>query len=225
MLFILNHVSLLQRTTVSCRLYLWFYLFPGALFASVACVESLCFLVASSLFNSLYLATRHFMKGFTFLFAAIVLLFPSGIIGWVALPHWLICPHQQAPYKFFINTIYTLQNIYNGNLCFCRYLQCLDQRKGQRGSTAPWPEQRQVHPCVCEVSSSDTGINPVHGSLWCCKRLFDFNTVTGPLMVDSYLSDGNLFKLVTPKWSRLKNEESTSWLTLKPLSDPSMDSQ
>ncbi|MED6233038.1 hypothetical protein ATANTOWER_006087 [Ataeniobius toweri] len=53
----------------------------GALFASVACVESLCFLVGSSVFNSLYPATLHFMKGFTFLFAAIILVIPAGIIG------------------------------------------------------------------------------------------------------------------------------------------------
>ncbi|XP_029372809.1 proton-coupled folate transporter [Echeneis naucrates] len=53
----------------------------GALFASVACVESLCFLVGSGVFNSLYPATLHFMKGFTFLFAAIILLIPAGIIG------------------------------------------------------------------------------------------------------------------------------------------------
>uniref|UniRef100_A0A1A7XPP6 Proton-coupled folate transporter n=2 Tax=Iconisemion striatum TaxID=60296 RepID=A0A1A7XPP6_9TELE len=53
----------------------------GALFASVACVESLCFLVGSSLFNSLYPASLHFMKGFPFLFAAILLFIPAGIIG------------------------------------------------------------------------------------------------------------------------------------------------
>ncbi|XP_029699962.1 proton-coupled folate transporter [Takifugu rubripes] len=53
----------------------------GALFATVACVESLCSLVGSGLFNSLYPATLHFMKGFSFLFAAIVLLLPGGIIG------------------------------------------------------------------------------------------------------------------------------------------------
>lgn len=53
----------------------------GALFATVACVESLCSLVAIGLFNSLYPATLHFMKGFSFLFAAIVLLLPGGIIG------------------------------------------------------------------------------------------------------------------------------------------------
>ncbi|XP_029026339.1 proton-coupled folate transporter [Betta splendens] len=53
----------------------------GALFASVACVESLCYLVGSGVFNSLYPATLHFMKGFAFLFAAIILLFPFGIIG------------------------------------------------------------------------------------------------------------------------------------------------
>ncbi|KAF0030490.1 hypothetical protein F2P81_017221 [Scophthalmus maximus] len=53
----------------------------GALFASVACVESLCFLVGSGIFNSLYPATLHFMKGFTFLFAAVILFIPAGIIG------------------------------------------------------------------------------------------------------------------------------------------------
>ncbi|KAM9359363.1 proton-coupled folate transporter [Symphorus nematophorus] len=69
----------------------------GALFASVACVESLCFLVGSGVFNSLYPATLHFMKGFSFLFAAIVLLIPAGIIG---------------------------------------TLQCLDQRRDHRDTTA-----------------------------------------------------------------------------------------
>ncbi|XP_055751798.1 proton-coupled folate transporter [Salvelinus fontinalis] len=53
----------------------------GALFASVACVEGLCSLVASSLFNSLYPATLHIMKGFPFLFGALLLLIPTGIIG------------------------------------------------------------------------------------------------------------------------------------------------
>ncbi|XP_041796782.1 proton-coupled folate transporter isoform X2 [Chelmon rostratus] len=53
----------------------------GALFACVACVESLCFLVGSGVFNSLYPATLHFMRGFPFLFAAIILLIPAGIIG------------------------------------------------------------------------------------------------------------------------------------------------
>ncbi|KAK3531265.1 hypothetical protein QTP70_015195 [Hemibagrus guttatus] len=53
----------------------------GALFASVACVEGLCSLVGSGVFNSLYPATLHIMKGFPFLFGAILLLFPAGIIG------------------------------------------------------------------------------------------------------------------------------------------------
>ncbi|XP_076832325.1 proton-coupled folate transporter [Brachyhypopomus gauderio] len=53
----------------------------GALFASVACVESLCSLVASGVFNSLYPATLHVMKGFPFLFGAILLLIPAGIIS------------------------------------------------------------------------------------------------------------------------------------------------
>ncbi|XP_062873113.1 proton-coupled folate transporter [Trichomycterus rosablanca] len=53
----------------------------GALFASVACVEGLCSLVASGIFNSLYPATLHILKGFPFLFGAIILLIPAGIIG------------------------------------------------------------------------------------------------------------------------------------------------
>ncbi|KAL0973133.1 hypothetical protein UPYG_G00199390 [Umbra pygmaea] len=52
----------------------------GALFASVACVEGLCSLVASGIFNSLYPATLHLMNGFPFLFGAILLLLPAGII-------------------------------------------------------------------------------------------------------------------------------------------------
>ncbi|CAL8361406.1 unnamed protein product [Merluccius merluccius] len=53
----------------------------GALFASVACVEGLSSLVASGLFNSIYPATLHLLKGFPFLFGAILLLIPAGIIG------------------------------------------------------------------------------------------------------------------------------------------------
>ncbi|XP_051520989.1 proton-coupled folate transporter isoform X1 [Myxocyprinus asiaticus] len=53
----------------------------GALFASVACVEGLCSLVSSGVFNSLYPATLLFMKGFPFLLGAIILLIPAGIIG------------------------------------------------------------------------------------------------------------------------------------------------
>ncbi|XP_017288849.1 proton-coupled folate transporter [Kryptolebias marmoratus] len=53
----------------------------GALFASVACIESFSYLVGSSVFNSLYPATLHFMKGFPFLFAAAVLFIPAGIMG------------------------------------------------------------------------------------------------------------------------------------------------
>ncbi|XP_059186886.1 proton-coupled folate transporter [Centropristis striata] len=69
----------------------------GALFACVACVESLCLLVGSGVFNSLYPATLHFMKGFPFLFAVFILFVPAGIIG---------------------------------------TLQCLDQRRELRDSTA-----------------------------------------------------------------------------------------
>lgn len=52
----------------------------GALFASIACVESLCSMVGFSIFNSLYPATLHFMEGFSFLFGAIILLLPFAII-------------------------------------------------------------------------------------------------------------------------------------------------
>jgi len=55
--------------------------FAGALFASVACVEGLCSLVATGVFNSLYPSTLHFMRGFPFLFGAILLLIPAAIMG------------------------------------------------------------------------------------------------------------------------------------------------
>uniref|UniRef100_A0A8C8S968 Proton-coupled folate transporter n=1 Tax=Pelusios castaneus TaxID=367368 RepID=A0A8C8S968_9SAUR len=55
----------------------------GALFASVACVEGLCSLVATGVFNSLYPASLHFMKGFPFLFGAVILLIPAAVIGWI----------------------------------------------------------------------------------------------------------------------------------------------
>ncbi|KFP97435.1 Proton-coupled folate transporter, partial [Haliaeetus albicilla] len=57
----------------------------GALFASVACVEGLCSLVATGVFNSLYPASLHFMRGFPFLFGAIILLIPAAIIGWMEI--------------------------------------------------------------------------------------------------------------------------------------------
>ncbi|KAM4796842.1 proton-coupled folate transporter [Rhinophrynus dorsalis] len=53
----------------------------GTLFSAVACVEGLSYLVATGTFNSLYPATLHFMRGFCFLFGAMVLLIPAGIIG------------------------------------------------------------------------------------------------------------------------------------------------
>ncbi|XP_075052901.1 proton-coupled folate transporter [Mixophyes fleayi] len=53
----------------------------GALFSVVACVEGVSFILATSIFNSLYPATLYFMKGFAFLFGAVVLLIPAGIIG------------------------------------------------------------------------------------------------------------------------------------------------
>ncbi|NXG69696.1 PCFT protein, partial [Baryphthengus martii] len=57
----------------------------GALFASVACVEGLCSLVATGVFNSLYPASLPFMRGFPFLFGAIILLIPAAIIGWIEI--------------------------------------------------------------------------------------------------------------------------------------------
>ncbi|XP_069801830.1 proton-coupled folate transporter [Dendropsophus ebraccatus] len=57
----------------------------GALFSVVACVEGVSFILATSIFNSLYPATLYFMKGFTFLFGAIVLLIPAGIIGLIEI--------------------------------------------------------------------------------------------------------------------------------------------
>lgn len=53
----------------------------GALFATIACLDNLCFLVGSGLFNSLYPLTLSFMKGFLFLCAALLLFIPAGIIG------------------------------------------------------------------------------------------------------------------------------------------------
>ncbi|XP_078404410.1 proton-coupled folate transporter isoform X1 [Cetorhinus maximus] len=53
----------------------------GALFASVACVESACSLASTVVFSSLYPATLYFMKGFAFLFGAAMLVIPMGIIG------------------------------------------------------------------------------------------------------------------------------------------------
>ncbi|KAM3616749.1 uncharacterized protein V6R79_022587 [Siganus canaliculatus] len=53
----------------------------GALFASVACVQSLSLLVGISLFSALFPVTLHFMKGFPFLVAAMILFIPAGIIG------------------------------------------------------------------------------------------------------------------------------------------------
>ncbi len=76
----LKHTSLCHEGQVVYMIVCLYFL-PGALFASVACVESLCFLAGSGVFNSLYPATLHFMKGFPFLFAAFVLLIPAGIIG------------------------------------------------------------------------------------------------------------------------------------------------
>ncbi|XP_074869798.1 proton-coupled folate transporter isoform X1 [Carettochelys insculpta] len=57
----------------------------GALFASVACLEGLCSLVATGVFNSLYPASLPFMRGFPFLFGAVVLLVPAAVIGWLEI--------------------------------------------------------------------------------------------------------------------------------------------
>ncbi|XP_068122020.1 proton-coupled folate transporter [Hyperolius riggenbachi] len=53
----------------------------GTLFSCVACVEAISFILATTVFNSLYPATLYFMKGFPFLLGAIILLIPAGIIG------------------------------------------------------------------------------------------------------------------------------------------------
>nr|XP_003227310.1 PREDICTED: proton-coupled folate transporter [Anolis carolinensis] len=57
----------------------------GALFSAVACVEGLCSLGATGVFTALYPATLPFMKGFPFLFGAILLLLPAAIIGWIQI--------------------------------------------------------------------------------------------------------------------------------------------
>ncbi|XP_056415088.1 proton-coupled folate transporter [Hyla sarda] len=57
----------------------------GALFSVVACVEGVSFILATSIFNSLYPATLYFMKGFAFLFGGVLLLIPAGIIGLIEI--------------------------------------------------------------------------------------------------------------------------------------------
>ncbi|XP_069766886.1 proton-coupled folate transporter-like isoform X3 [Narcine bancroftii] len=66
----------------------------GALFASVACVESACSLASTVVFNSLYPATLYFMKGFSFLFGAALLLIPTGIIGFLGYRRAELQYHQ-----------------------------------------------------------------------------------------------------------------------------------
>ncbi|XP_069997744.1 proton-coupled folate transporter [Penaeus vannamei] len=53
----------------------------GKLFACVALLENACTLVASGVFNSIYPATRHIFRGFTFLMAATFLILPIVIIS------------------------------------------------------------------------------------------------------------------------------------------------
>uniref|UniRef100_A0A8C7E7U7 Proton-coupled folate transporter n=1 Tax=Nothoprocta perdicaria TaxID=30464 RepID=A0A8C7E7U7_NOTPE len=76
----------------------------GALFASVACVEGLCSLVASGVFNSLYPATLHFMRGFPFLFGALILLIPAAIIGLIEV--W----DSHLAYRHFSRSSMSLTN-------------------------------------------------------------------------------------------------------------------
>ncbi|NXX87105.1 PCFT protein, partial [Urocolius indicus] len=57
----------------------------GALFASLACVQGLCSFVATGVFSSLYPASLHFMRGFPFLFGAVILLIPAAIIGGIEI--------------------------------------------------------------------------------------------------------------------------------------------
>nr|XP_006011055.2 PREDICTED: proton-coupled folate transporter-like [Latimeria chalumnae] len=67
----------------------------GALFALIACVESLCSLMSTGVFNTLYPVTLHFMKGFPFLFGAILLLIPAAIIGIIR------CQESEREYSTF----------------------------------------------------------------------------------------------------------------------------
>ncbi|KAG8122531.1 hypothetical protein E2320_018015 [Naja naja] len=57
----------------------------GALFAAVACVEGLCSLVATGAFSSLFPACLSFMRGFPFLFGALLLVVPAAIIGGIEI--------------------------------------------------------------------------------------------------------------------------------------------
>lgn len=131
-LFVANILTNTPQLPIS-RLYDFCYLcvfWPlGALFASVACVESSCYLVGSSLFNSLYPATRHFMKGFTFLFAALVLFIPAGIIGWLFHLLTFTCRRGEKHGREIKSAMF---------VCFFRVLQCLDQRRAHRESSASW---------------------------------------------------------------------------------------
>ncbi|XP_037664143.1 proton-coupled folate transporter [Choloepus didactylus] len=71
----------------------------GALFSSVACVNSLAMLTATGIFNSLYPATLNFMKGFPFLLGAGLLLIPAILIGVLekADPHPEFQQFPQSP--------------------------------------------------------------------------------------------------------------------------------
>lgn len=55
----------------------------GTLFAFVALLENSCTLLASGVFNSLYPATRHVLKGFPFFMAAVLLFCPLIIISFL----------------------------------------------------------------------------------------------------------------------------------------------
>ncbi|XP_042239452.1 proton-coupled folate transporter-like [Homarus americanus] len=53
----------------------------GKMFACIALLENACTLVASGVFNSIYPATRHIFRGFTFIMGAGILLFSIIILS------------------------------------------------------------------------------------------------------------------------------------------------
>lgn len=155
---------------------------PGALFASVACVESLCFLVGSGLFNSLYPATLHFMKGFPFLFAAILLFIPVGIIGWVcSCSHWpfwprifvvflILCPRYKI--RTFSTTKLKMSKIkyYFSCLSFkdAAVFRPEERPKGLHSIVISWVK---VHPGVSLRGEQLWHRDIRHVHLWCWERL------------------------------------------------------
>ncbi|XP_021919183.1 proton-coupled folate transporter-like isoform X2 [Zootermopsis nevadensis] len=69
--------SLLSKQVETCEL--------GKMYAFVACVENICTLLGSLVFNSLYPITRTFQKGLIFHFAAVLHIVPFIIMWWTFL--------------------------------------------------------------------------------------------------------------------------------------------